>query len=124
MKAKKPSSLATSGFSPVDALESPRLLGASFRPPETWRAWRIVLRAFDGLPITEPADVELFRRCTGRAEPPTAPGAELWIAAGRRSGKSRIAALLAVHAAAFTDWKAKTAPGELAVIAVLAADRA
>jgi len=123
MKSKKPKSLAGSGFTVVDALEHPRLLGSSFRPTESWHSWAVFLRALEGLAIPAPEDLELFRRSTGRTAPPTAPMAEAWIAVGRRSGKSRIASLLAVHAAAFTNWKTRTAPGEAAVIAVLAADK-
>src|SRR5262249_40244587 len=48
---------------------------------------------------------------------------EVWCVAGRRAGKSRIAALLAVYAAAFRDYQAHLAPGEKATVAVIAADR-
>ena len=122
-RKKRAASLTASGFTAVDAFEHSRLLGSSFQPAKSWRAWGVLLRALDGLEISAPADLELFRRCTGRSTPPTAPSSECWIAVGRRAGKSRIASLLAVYAAAFTDWKARTAPGETAVIAVLAADK-
>ena len=42
---------------------------------------------------------------------------------GRRGGKSRIAALVAVFLACFRDYGDKLAPGERAVVMVLAADR-
>jgi hypothetical protein len=120
---KKPTTLTGSGFTAVDLLEHPRLLGASFQPAVSWHAWGVFLRALEGLPITDPADLELFRRCTGRSTAPTMPAAECFVAVSRRAGKSRVASLLAVTAAICTDWKARTAPGETAVIAVLAADR-
>jgi hypothetical protein len=42
---------------------------------------------------------------------------------GRRGGKSRILALVAVYLATMRDYSAYLAPGECATIAVLAADR-
>jgi len=37
---------------------------------------------------------------------------ELWLAVGRRGGKSQIAALVAVYEAAFKDYTDRLAPGE------------
>jgi len=48
---------------------------------------------------------------------------ELWLAVGRRGGKSQIAALVAVYEAAFRDYTDRLAPGEVATIMVLAQDR-
>ena len=42
---------------------------------------------------------------------------------GRRSGKSRILALVAVYLAAFVSWRPRLSPGEMGVIMALAADR-
>jgi hypothetical protein len=84
----------------------------------------VFLRALDALPIPDPADVALYRRATGRQQWPTTPASAAYVTVGRRSGKSRIASLLAVYTAAFTNWKARTAPGETAIVAVLAADKA
>jgi hypothetical protein len=120
---KKPTTLAASGFAAVDALEHDRLLGASFQPAESWHAWSVFLRALDGLPITAPEDLALFRKCTGRLHPPTAPAKSALVLAGRRSGKSRLGSLLAVTTAAFIDWRHRLAPGESAVIVCLASDK-
>ena len=122
MSRKKAATLTGSGFTAVDCLH-PKLLGHAFAPTESWHAWSVILRAIEGLPIAD-TDMELYRRLTGRASPPTAPASEVWISAGRRSGKSRVGALLAVHAAAFVNWRARLALGEVAVIACLAADKA
>ena len=48
---------------------------------------------------------------------------EAYFMCGRRSGKSRIAALVAVFIAAFRDHSKHLAPGERGVVSLLAADR-
>jgi phage terminase large subunit-like protein len=45
------------------------------------------------------------------------------VVCGRRSGKSRIASLVAVYEAAFVDHREHLAPGETAVVALIARDR-
>jgi hypothetical protein len=87
------------------------------QPAESWHAWTVFLGALDTLPIPDPADVALYRRATGRQQWPTTPASAAYVTVGRRSGKSRIASLLAIYAAAFTNWKARTAPGETAIVA-------
>src|SRR5439155_14474742 len=87
------------------------LLGAHFGP--TWSSWTVVAKAIDALPMTAAED-EFFRAHAGRQALPAAPARELWIACGRRSGKSRFAALLAVHAACFRTYL--LAPGERGVV--------
>src|SRR5260370_41705086 len=66
----------------------------------------------------------VHRRLTGRTALPSEPAREVWCIAGRRAGKARIAALLAVYVAAFRDYGGCLAPGEKATVAVIAADRA
>jgi hypothetical protein len=55
--------------------------------------------------------------------PPSAPAREATLICGRRAGKSRILALIATYLAAFKDYAPHLAPGEVATIAVIAADR-
>ena len=86
----------------------------------SWTTWRVVLTALFGLPMTED-QATVFRGLTGREAPPTHPARELWAIVGRRGGKSRIAALLAVWLACFRRYT--LAPGERGVAMVLAADR-
>jgi hypothetical protein len=66
---------------------------------------------------------EVYGACTGRAKPPGAPFTEAALIVGRRGGKSRILALVAVYLAVFRDYVPHLAAGELATIAVLAANR-
>src|SRR5262249_3677755 len=88
---------------------------------ESWAPWLAVASALDGLPLT-PAEQALWGACTGRVDTPTEPGSELWVIAGRRSGKSRSAAAIATHAAISLD-PALLAPGENAVSLIVAVDQ-
>ena len=87
---------------------------------DSWNAWRVFLAALFGLPVTEAA---VFREFTGRTTLPMAPFREAALVCGRRAGKSRILALIAVYLAAFIDWLPWLAVGEVATVAVIAADR-
>src|SRR5262249_44240447 len=88
----------------------------------SWSAWRIILAAIFGLPL-DAEQLAVFRELTGRQSSPLEPVREAWIVAGRRAGKSRIAALVAVFLAVFRDYSAVLAPGERGTVMVIAADR-
>ncbi|TLU71596.1 hypothetical protein FE263_16350 [Lichenicoccus roseus] len=87
----------------------------------SWMAWRALCAAAFGLPMT-PEMLEVYRTCTGRQDAPTTPVKELFLICGRRAGKSRILALIAVYFAIARDYAAYLGPGELAVIPVVASD--
>lgn len=104
----------------LDALEDPALLQPHFRGA-SWIAWRAFLAALFAL---EPNDGGVtYRAATGRHSLPEAPFSEAALIVGRRGGKSRILALIAVCLACFRDYTPYLAPGEVATIAVLAANR-
>ncbi len=86
----------------------------------TWRAWRVFLAALFALSMPE-EDVEVYRAGTGRLAVPTVPAREAWMVVGRRGGKSRIVALIAVYLALFRVYR--LAPGERGVVMVLSATR-
>jgi hypothetical protein len=94
-----------------------------FKDPETWKAWRVFLKTLFALPLDN-NDLALYRACTGRQTPPDKPFSEAWVPCGVRSGKSFIAALVAVYLACFFDYRQYTSPGEIPRILILAADRA
>lgn len=96
-----------------------RPLGAVFGGP-TWATWRAVLRAAFALDLT-PDERAVVEELTGRQVLPTAPVRELWLLLGRRSGKSIIAALIAVWATTCRTYT--LAPGEVGVFTIVAADR-
>jgi hypothetical protein len=102
----------------VQALQDRRVLGFAFAN-DTWRTWRVILAGAYGLPL-DPADTETFVRLTKRT-PPQKPVRELWAIAGRRGGKSMIAAAVACYLATLKRWV--TSPGEVPTVMAIAADR-
>lgn len=87
----------------------------------TWEPWRAVLRTSFGLPHSG-QDLVFFRDHTGRETPTMTPVSECWVVAGRRGGKSRMAAVVGLTKALQFD-PARLAPGELGVVPIIAADR-
>lgn len=104
----------------LEAMEDPHLFGGHFSG-DTWSNWKALLAGFYGLPMDKGA-ADTFHELT-RREPPQSAADELWLAIGRRGGKSNVAALLAVYEAVFNDHRAILAPGEVATVMVIAADR-
>jgi hypothetical protein len=105
----------------LDIMTHTRWLGAWFADA-SWRAWKAFLPSVFGLPMTDAA-AAIYRRHTGRTTLPSTAAREAWVVAGVRAGKSRVAALSAVYLACFRDYAPYLAPGERAVVMVLAADR-
>lgn len=85
----------------IDALSSPVLFGAlpAFRNLVSWRPWLVLLRAVYGLEMN-PADLDVFRKHTGRSTPRPGGYPEAVAIVGRQSGKSAIAATVAAFEAA------------------------
>ena len=105
----------------LDALADEALFARSF-PAATWSAWFAFLGALYGLPL-DGEGLETFRRHTGRSAAPSDAAREAWVVVGRRGGKSRISALVAVYLACFRDYSKALAPGERGTVMVIAADR-
>jgi hypothetical protein len=94
-----------------------------FKPAEDWLAWRAFLAAAFGLPMT-PAELAIYRECTGRTKAPTKPAREVDAICGRRAGKSRVQGSVVVpFFALLRDYRGVLAPGERATIPVLAKDK-
>ncbi|MBR3370911.1 MAG: hypothetical protein IKG52_09790 [Rhodobacteraceae bacterium] len=103
------------------AMTDPALFGPIFGG-DSFAAWRALLSGFYGLEL-DATELATFKALTGRQSAPQGAFAELWLAIGRRGGKSHAAAFLAVYLAAFQDYRDKLAPGEVATVMVIAADR-
>src|SRR5262249_23458741 len=101
-------------------LTDPNLLGTALGDPLTWWTWRIVLKAAFGLALNRD-EARAFAAVAGSRSPPAQRVRELWAIIGRRGGKSRIAAALAVYLACF--GKHRLARGEIGMVLVLAASR-
>jgi hypothetical protein len=92
-----------------------------FKHPETTRAWRVVLKAIFALPM-DAGELEIYRRHTGRPNPPTVPFSEVFLIIGRRGGKSLFTALTLVYLAVFKDWGLGPGTGDGHIICI-ASDR-
>jgi hypothetical protein len=107
----------------IEALGDARFFKPVFGDLESWRAWLVYLRALFGLPIVGKEDLDVLRGCTGLEAGPAERARESFVICGRRSGKSTIAALIAVYLATFRDWGKVLKPGETGWIFILAVDR-
>jgi hypothetical protein len=105
----------------TEALDDPHLFGPFFKDA-SWKPWKAALAALFALPMDDAA-LATYTACTGRSTPPAVPFKEAMFCVGRRGGKSRVLALIAVFLACFKNYEAHLAPGEVATIAVLAANR-
>jgi hypothetical protein len=90
---------------------------------DDWLAWRAFIKASFGEYLDD-TEFQVFVTCTGLTERPVGRQREIWLPVGRRGGKSRIEALIAVHLACCYDYSPYLAPGETGVITVLADTRA
>jgi hypothetical protein len=102
-----------------EALQDPNLLDMG---DPSWIAWRALLLACMGEPLND-EEMEHFKRLTGRGTSPTELVAEFWGVVGRRGGKSRSIAALAVYIAALCDHE-MLAVGETGRVIIIAGDRA
>jgi len=105
----------------LGALDDPNLFRPHFRG-DSWNAWRAFLGVLFAQPLSQ-GQLATYKACTGRAVAPSAAFSEAALIVGRRGGKSRVLALIAVYLATFRDYRPHLASGEKATIAVLAANR-
>ena len=107
----------------LDAMHDPALFGPWFANRTHWGHWEVFLAGLFGVPVPDPAAAATFARHTGRQGLPMQPAREGWVIVGRRGGKSRIAALVALYLACFRQYRDVLAPGEIGTLPVIAADR-
>lgn len=105
----------------IEAMDDPALFAPHFRGG-SWDAWRSYAKALFALAPTE-ADLAWYRAHTARQEWPGLAFKESAVVVGRRGGKSRFLALVGVFLATFKDYTDYLAPGEVATVAIIAADR-
>jgi hypothetical protein len=105
----------------IDCLLDEDLFKRHFKG-ESWEAWWAFLKALFAIPMTH-AELELYRRHTGRLAEPEAPFTEAAVVVGRRGGKSRTLALIATFLATCRSYDEYLAPGEVATIGIISTDR-
>ena len=109
----------------VDACKDANIFGPWFQPRNQWIPWFVFLNVISGTKLTKEETI-IYEECTEREyifKPNSNPFEELWMVCGRRAGKTRMMALLAVYFSCFYDWSPFLAPGERGTVALLAADR-
>jgi hypothetical protein len=105
------------------AMSDPALLGAALGDSSSWQTWRAVLKASFGIALNR-EEARTFAAVAGSRKPPGQRVRELWAIIGRRSGKSRIAALVGAYVAGLVDHRGKLSPGEIGTVLILAASKA
>jgi hypothetical protein len=101
-----------------EALLDPHLLRPALGDPATWTLWIALLKAaFAGELMRQ--EQELLAHVIGTRKLPRSRVRELWCVVGRRGGKSRIAAALAVYLALLAPHP-PLAKGEVGMILVMA----
>jgi hypothetical protein len=104
------------------AILDDNLLGAGLGPDkESWAGWITLLKAVFALPLSA-EEASFFAQVSGNRVPPSAPVREFWAIAGRRSGKSRMAALVACYLACFKRYP-RLAVGEIGWVLILASSK-
>jgi hypothetical protein len=107
-------------------MQSPELCGDAFTG-SSWDAWRAILAAACKIKMSR-KHAALFDQLSGGRNLPVSRVNELWVIAGRRSAKTRIAGLICVYLAtvdALLNGAAKRlAAGERGVVALIAVDKA
>ncbi len=106
----------------MDTCVNPDIFGPWFKDHKTWLPWFAFLRTLFGLPMRK-EHKQIFEFCTHRSKVPKKAYEEAWLIVGRRGGKSRVLALVAVYLAIFRDWRPYLSPGERAMVIVVARDR-
>jgi hypothetical protein len=109
--------MSRSALTIAQAFRDHRLFAAALGVLSSWQTWLTVLGAAFALPLTA-EQMQTFAAISGGRLPPSKAVRELWVIAGRRSGKSRMAALIACFIALFV--KHKAAPGERPMVLVIA----
>ena len=83
-----------------DALTDPDLLGAALGDPTSWTTWRAILKAAFAIELNRD-EARAFAAVAGSRQPPAQRVRELWAIVGRKGGKSRMAAAIAIYLPSF-----------------------
>ena len=102
----------------IEAIKDKQLFRPFLGKLKTWEAWMVAMRCLYGLPIKGEAAKELIHECTGRTTLPQEGFSTALFLTGRRSGKSRVAAIVAAYESALAGHESKLAKGERGIVLV------
>lgn len=97
-------------------------IGELIGPPwltDDWLAWRAFIKTLFGEYLYD-EELQVYRKCTGLDGPPLGRQREAWLPVGRRGGKSRMLAAIAVHLGCCYDWTQYLSPGEMGHVFIVA----
>ena len=112
----------------VEAMSDEQLFGKSFEPSllwgDTWRFWRVWLKALYGTPLTTTAEKSIYTRHTGRdpQDYQLEPYREAFNICGRKAGKTKIDSLVITYSAVFGDHASSLKSGATVVCQAIATD--
>jgi hypothetical protein len=88
----------------------------------SWSRWLVLLRCLYGLPD---ADADIVRQCTGRdvGKLSSSGYSEALLLCGRRSGKSKVTALIGAYEAVLAGKERALSAGEIGMVAILSPTR-
>lgn len=89
----------------------------------SWRWWIVALKVIFGLAITNLNDLQLAKKCTGRKKFRSQGYQTTLLLTGRRSGKSRIAAIIGAFEAVLAGHERKLSKGERGVVVIASPTR-
>ncbi len=84
----------------------------------SWQNWLTFLRVLYGLPTAE-AEQDIIQQSTGRTTFPPGGYSECLLLTGRRSGKSKVIALVGAAEAVLSGREKKVSAGEIPMVAIL-----
>ena len=105
----------------IEAIRDPNLFGHFLGDDlETWRSWDTALRTLFGLPVNSKRSRKLIRQCTGRDSRKLPKGGfeTALFLTGRRSGKSRVTAVIGAYSAILAGLEKRLAKGEQGMVAI------
>ncbi|MBW3540725.1 MAG: hypothetical protein KY476_10680 [Planctomycetes bacterium] len=104
----------------IDAIKDENLFRPFLGKLQSWRNWLTALRVLYGLPLYRPGR-RTVQQCTGRdwSRLPRAGFETGLFLTGRRSGKSRCAAIIGAYEAALAGHERRLAKGERGVVPVI-----
>lgn len=106
----------------IEAIKDENLFRPYLGDLSSWRQWLTALRVLYGLPTNwKRRSRALIERCTGRQteDLPTDGFDTALFLTGRRSGKSRVAAIIGAYEAVLAGQEAKLAKGETGIVPII-----